>query len=91
MRSRVDEAGIREENELLRAELEAYRQRELADLRQQLAEAKASAEHYRSEARNADLGRKIAAEYQLQIAELRAKLDAYEEVESRVRRLGTSA
>jgi len=67
---------LRAENEQLRLQIEEFRQREVADLRQQLAEAKALAYHYRAEAeRNADLGRRIAAESQQAIAELRGKLD----------------
>lgn len=75
------------EVETLRAQLEEYRQRELTDLRQQLAEARASAEHYRAEAqRNADVGRQIAAESGVTIAELRAKISTLEQVQSNVRR-----
>lgn len=70
---------LREENERLRSLVEEFRQRELTDIRQQLAEAKAEAVHYRQEAeRNADLGRKIALGYQEQVAELRGKLEAAE-------------
>ncbi len=52
------------EVERLRAQVEAYRQRELEDLRSQLAAARQAADHYRAEAlRNADAARQIAAKY----------------------------
>jgi len=61
----------------LRAEIESYRQRELADLKAALTTARQDADHYRSEAqRNADLGQQIAAGYQQQVADLKSKLDA---------------
>jgi uncharacterized protein YlxW (UPF0749 family) len=40
-----------EELARLRVEVESYRQRELADLRQQLAAAREAADHYRIEAK----------------------------------------
>lgn len=43
--------SLEDEVTRLRAELEDYRQRELADLRQQLAAAREAAEHYRAEAK----------------------------------------
>ena len=73
----MDAETLRAENEQLRLMVEEYRQREVADLRQQLAEAKALMNHYRAEAeRNANVGRQIAAEGQQVIAELRGKLEA---------------
>ena len=63
------------ELERLRAEVEAHRQRELAELRSALAVARAEATHYRQEAeRNAEIGRKIHTEAQGTIADLRAQL-----------------
>ena len=60
----------------LRAEVEAYRERELDSLRTRAATAEQAAEHYRTEAnRNADIGRQIAAEAQQQLADLRGRLD----------------
>ena len=75
----VDLGLLQAENEQLRLQIEEFRQREIADLRQQLAEAKAMLTYYRSEAeRNANLGRQIAAEGQQAIADLRARLDVAE-------------
>ena len=72
--------NLQAENEKLRQQLEEYRQRELADLREQLAEAKRAVEHYRAEAqRNADLGRQIAAESQGEIARLKERISVLEE------------
>jgi hypothetical protein len=73
----MDAEALRAENEQLRLIIDEFRQREVADLRQQLAEARHLCAHYRAEAdRNANLGRQIAAEGQQAIAELRAKLEA---------------
>lgn len=67
---------LQPEVERLRAEVESYRQRELADLRSALAQAREEATHYRTEAhRNAELGRQIAAKYETEIVELRGKLE----------------
>lgn len=61
----------------LRAEVESHRTRELAELRAALSTAQAEVAHFRAEAqRNADLGRQIAAGYQEQLTEARARLDA---------------
>ena len=73
--------ALQAENEKLRQEIEAYRLRELESLRDQLAEAKAEAAHYRSEAqRNADLGRKIHAEQQAEIDRLQNRLQSLEQL-----------
>lgn len=45
-----DQESLQAEVERLRDEVESYRQRELADLRTQLAAAREAAEHYRAEA-----------------------------------------
>lgn len=72
---------LQAEVERLRAEVESYRQREVAELRTALAAAREDAAHYRAEAqRNADLGRQIAAEYQNKITELQTKLNAREDL-----------
>ena len=69
--------SLEQEVERLRAEVDAHRQRELAEFKAALESARRDAEHYRAEAqRNAELGRQIAAEYQLQVNDLRAKLEA---------------
>jgi len=74
-----DLEDLQTENKRLHAEIETYRQQELAELRLALGESRRAVDHFRSEAeRNADLGRKISLEAQAQIAELRAKLEALE-------------
>lgn len=71
---------ILEENTKLRELLEQHRERELNELRERTLAAEAKVEHYRNEAqRNADLGRKIAADYQQKIVELEAKVKVYEQ------------
>lgn len=73
----MTEESLQAENERLRAEVESYRQRELADLRSQLAAAREAAEHYRSEAhRNSELARQIDALANSEIARLKSQLDA---------------
>jgi len=72
---------LQTENDELRQQLEDYRQRELAELRQRLAEARVDVAHYRSEAeRNAALGRQINAEAQVVITKLRGQLQAKEQL-----------
>lgn len=67
---------LQDEVDRLRSEVASYRQREMEEIHASLARARADADHYRSEAhRNAELGRKIAMEYQKQITELRAELE----------------
>ncbi len=66
---------LKAENERLRQEIEAYKQRELEQLRQQLSEAREHAEHYKQEAnRNASVGHQIYAEMQKQVAALQNEL-----------------
>ncbi len=68
----VDDAT---EVERLRAQLEEHRQRELADLRSALADARSAASHYRQEAeRNAEIGRQIHSKAQETIIDLRSQL-----------------
>ena len=69
--------SIDQELDRLRAEVESHRQRQLAELKAAKEKAEQEAMHFRNEAqRNAELGRQIAAEYQLQVNDLRAKLEA---------------
>jgi len=73
--------SLKAEMASLRQQVEAYRQRELSDLKEQLARAKADASHYRSEAeRNASIGRQIHLEAQQEIQRLRDKLNTKEAV-----------
>lgn len=83
----MDDADrLKAENDSLRQQVEEYRQRELADLRQRVAKAEEDVAHYRAEAqRNADLGRQIATEYQTQVADLRRKLETLETARTNVR------
>ena len=72
-----DMERLQSEVDKLREELEQHRQRELADLKDQLAQAQTAAAHYRAEAeRNAELGRQIHREMQAEIDKLRGKLDS---------------
>jgi len=74
---------LAQENAELRRQLEEYRQRELADLRQRLAKAEEDVTRYRAEAdRNAQVGRQIAVEAQSTIAGLRSKLDSARRLEN---------
>lgn len=73
--------NLAEENAGLRKQLEVYRERELIELRQQLAESRQLVAHYHAEAeRNAEVGRKIAMEAREQITELKSKLEARDEL-----------
>lgn len=84
--------SLESEVERLRAEVESYRQRELAELRAALASARDEAAHYRAEAqRNAETGRVIAAGYQATIAELRAKIETARVGDVSARRFGQPA
>ncbi len=76
-----DPERLQAENESLREEIDGYRQRELADLRQQLAEAKSDVVHYRAEAeRNANTGRQIYNEAQAELTRLRDQVRSLEEL-----------
>ena len=73
--------NLQAENERLRLLVEEYRQRELSELRQALADARAEAAHYRAECdRNANIGRQIHAESQATIFELRSKLESAQRI-----------
>ena len=77
------QADLQAEVMRLREEVEAYRRRELEELRARLATAEAEASHYRAEAqRNADLGRQIHLEAQQAITSLRAQLESRERMSS---------
>jgi hypothetical protein len=66
------------EVEKLRAEVERLRQRELDDLRAQLTTMREERDNYRAEAhRIAEVGRKIAADYEKRLTECRTKLSLY--------------
>lgn len=81
-----DSTTLQAENERLREQLEAYRLRELEALREELAEAKAQAAHYRSEAeRNAALGHEIAREAEAERGRLMERINALERTSSVVR------
>lgn len=72
---------LKAENLKLREEVEVSRQRELAELKEQLALAQADVVHYRSEAqRNADTGRHIHMEAQTEITRLRDRIGALERI-----------
>ncbi len=72
-----------DETARLREELEAYRLRELESLRAQLAEAKAEAAHYRTEAaRNVQVGHQIARESEVERARLRERISVLEQSSS---------
>lgn len=82
----MSEETLQAEVERLRAEVESHRQRELADLRAALAAAREEAQHFRQEAvRISETGREIARNYEVQIAELRSKLDVFTRLPSPVR------
>lgn len=73
----------------LRATLAAQRDAEIVALRQSLENATQNVEHYRSEAiRNAELGRKIASDYQIQVADLKLQIEASKNAEAHTRRFG---
>jgi hypothetical protein len=64
----------------LREQIEAFRLREVEDLRTQLTEAKAQAVHYRQEAeRNVQIGHQIAREAEAERARLRERISALEQ------------
>jgi len=76
----------------LRAEIEDYKQRELADLRTALTAALSDVAHYRSEAqRNADLGREIHTTAQEEITRLRSQIEVKEQVQLQLRRSNANA
>jgi len=77
----VDDSQLKADNDELRQQIEGYRQRELAELREQLVVAKDEAAHYRSEAsRNAEVGRQIHAEMQATNETLRVRIQALEAI-----------
>lgn len=73
--------SLQAEVERLRAEVEAYKQRELADLRAALAAAIVERDNYRTEAyRNAEAGRAINASAEETIARLRSQLEVKDQI-----------
>jgi len=63
----------------LREQVEAYRLREVEELKAQLSEAKALAAHYRQEAeRNVQIGHQIAREAEAERARLRERISVLE-------------
>lgn len=82
----ASEAELQAEVDKLRAQVEAYRQRELDDLKAQFATAIAERDNYRNEAyRNAEVGRQIAAGLQEEITRLRSQLEVKEQVSRTLR------
>ena len=80
------DADLQAEVDKLRAQVEAYRQRELDDLKAQLATAIAERDNYRNEAyRNAEVGRQIADGLQEEINRLRSQLEVKEQVSRSLR------
>lgn len=76
-----DMEQLKAENKKLREQLEGWRQREFDSLKEQLALAKADVAHFRSEAhRNADVGRRIHTEGQVEINRLREHINALERI-----------
>lgn len=71
-----------EEVERLRAEVEAYRQRELTDLRSALAAMREERDHYKAEAKRIEaVGRQLAHDYEQRLNELKTKLAIYTHVD----------
>lgn len=69
--------SLQAEVERLRAEVESYRQRELADLRSALIAAREEAIAQNAQSKhNADMARQVLATAQAEIAKLRAQLEA---------------
>lgn len=82
---------LQAEVERLRAEVESYKQRELADLRAALAAAIVDRDNYRNEAyRNAEAGRAINAAAEETIARLKSQLEVKDQV-SRLRTTNANA
>lgn len=76
-----DDDELEAENVELRKQVESYRLRELADLREQLAQAKDDAAHFRAEAeRNAALGRQIHQEAEVERNRLQARIQSLEQL-----------
>lgn len=77
---------LQQEVAALRKEVEDFRLREVADLRQRLADAEDAAARYREDAyKNAALGHEIAAGYEQELSALRSKVTASENVNVRGR------
>ncbi len=77
----ADPEQLQAEVEILRQQVEVYRQSELDTLREQLAEAKASSAHYKGEAeRNAEVGRQIHREAEAERTRLLVRVQALEQL-----------
>jgi hypothetical protein len=77
----VSSNDLQAENAELRGQIEDHRLRELSDLREQLAQAKADAAHYRAEVeRNADLGRQIHQEAEAERIRLQTRIQSLEQL-----------
>jgi hypothetical protein len=81
-----------EELNRLRAEVDAYRQRELEDLRSQLAAAREAADHYKKEAYQVLANfRELEADDRAEFARLKSKIDTLQQMLSgRIVRKGKS-
>lgn len=75
----MSDEELRAENQQLRAEVEAYKRRELEQLKAQLADALAAAESYRQQAyQNAENVRQVNAMAEETISRLKSQLEASE-------------
>jgi len=81
--------SLREENERLKAVVESYREREIAELRSALAATRKENDLLREDVnRNAEAGRKIHAIAQEEINSLRSQLQAAKTLDSYQHRFG---
>ena len=77
----MSSTDVKAENAELRQQLEEYRLRELLALREQLAQARTDAAHYRAEAeRNAELGRQIHREAEAERISLQTRIQSLEQL-----------
>ncbi len=83
----MSDESTQSEVERLRAEVESYRQRELADLRSALAAEREQKDNYRSEAyRISEAARQLSQEYELKLRDWQIKYDALTEMTRDARR-----
>lgn len=74
-------SDLQAQNAELRQQLEDHRLRELSDLREQLAQARADVVHYRAEAlRNADVGQQIHREAEAERTRLQTRIQSLEQL-----------
>ncbi len=77
----MSSSGLQAENAELRQQVEQHRLRELSELRELLTQAKADVAHYRAEAeRNAELGRQIHRETEVERVRLQARIQSLEQL-----------